>query len=237
MHMNFIVQVLIILVISLPVNAGNNLTEFPLSNEKCATVGDITVGQNGRWTHCHVTKTSWFATIGFLDLYQTQYCLGNKAKTCDQKAQLLFSNRAYTPNARLILQRIDTGDIEYDLPILVDTGQGLIMVQATHTSKATTSSGQVRSTTDTVNYFLWQSDFWQPIDAQAWRSELPNHLPAGTSVKAKLWPDIKTMSAQARLYREGDADCCPKGGVADIKLKLIKSKFSVKSVKVSHLAK
>lgn len=212
---------------TLPARAGNDVTAFPLSYKECVVVGDITIGKDGRWAHCHATKTGWFGTIGLLDFYQTQYCLGAKAEDCDQRAQLIFENRAYTPDAKLLLQRVDAGDAQYDDPKMVDTEQGMVMMLVVHTS------GNV----DVRRYYLWQTDHWQPLDAQAWQRDIAEQLPAGVLVKKMPWPDINTMSAQTVLYQKGDADCCPSGGMANINLILSDGKFSVKSVEVSTKGK
>ena len=209
------------IVCSVPTYAGDQ-TAFPLSNEQCAAVGDITLGANGRWAHCLVIQNRWFATLDDLDLYQSQYCLGNKVGACEKRVLLLFANRAYTSKAKLLLQRIDSGATTYDDPMMVNTGDHVIMLLSAHH----------KGGADNNSYYYWQVDRWLPIEAQAWRRQLPRYLPKGVEPKSVSLPDIDTMSAQAKLYRMGDAACCPSGGVADVNLILSKGRFVVKSVDV-----
>lgn len=211
---------------SVSANAGGDLTTFPLSNEKCVAVGDITFGDHGRWAYCSVTKNSWFATIDELDLYQSQYCLGNKAGVCKQRAQLLFANRAYTSKAKLLLQRVDSGSTTYDDPMTVNTENGVIMMLSKRIGSVTNNT-----------YYYWQTNRWLPVQSQAWQRQLPQYLPKDMMMRNKPLLDIGTMSANAKLYRTRDADCCPSGGVAEVDLILSQGKFAVKSVEVLPNAK
>ena len=206
---------------SIQAHAGDQ-TAFPLSNEQCATVGDITLGAKGRWTHCKVIKNGWYATIDDLDLYQSQYCLGNKAGVCKQHAQLLFANRAYTSKAKLLLQQVDSASTAYDDPMTVNTGHGVIMMLAKHIGSVTRST-----------YYYWQANQWLPIETQVWQRQLPQYLPKNVVLRAKPSLDIGTMSASAKLYRVSDANCCPSGGVAEVNLILSQGKFAVKSVEIT----
>lgn len=226
MRIASIFLIVIAIVCSVPVHAGDQ-TAFPLSNEQCAAVGDITLGANGRWAHCLVTQNRWFATLDDLDLYQSQYCLGNKVGACEKRALLLFANRAYTSKAKLLLQRIDSGATTYDDPMTVNTGDRVIMLLSAHH----------KGGADNNSYYYWQAGRWLPIEAQAWQRQLPKYLPKEVVVRTKPLPDIGTMSAQANLYRAKDADCCPSGGVADVDLILTQGRFSVKSVKISPSVK
>jgi hypothetical protein len=221
MRIAFVFLIVTVLAGSATANAGDDSTTFPLSNEQCAAVGDITFGANGRWAHCKVIKNSWYATIDDLDLYQSQYCLGNKAGVCKQHALLLFANRAYTSKAKLQLQRVDSGSTAYDDPMTVNTESGVIMMLAKHIGSVTSST-----------YYYWQANQWLPIESQAWQRQLPQHLPKDVLLRAKPSLDIGTMSAQVKLYRTRDADCCPSGGVADVNLILSKGRFAVKSVEI-----
>src|SRR5512133_776147 len=100
---------LIAAVVSSPVHAGGNVTKFEGVQEHCVQVGKIKFGAKARWANCSVTRGRWVATLDFIDMYQAQYCLGKVAGVCEQRAQVLFGNRAYTPKAKMMLQRIDPG--------------------------------------------------------------------------------------------------------------------------------
>jgi len=211
-------------VVSPPVHAGGDVTKFEGVQEHCVQVGKIKFGPNTRWSNCSVTKGRWFATLDFLDLYQAQYCLGKGDGECDQRALLVFANRAYTPNAKVILQRIDPGAAEYDDPLLVQTKYGDIL-----TLSARFPGGSVSK-----SYYRWRSGHWIPVDARGWLRDLSKRLPKGEMIKAKaeVWPDADSMSAQATLYSTGGSGASDK--VAKVELGLANDRFIVKKVTLTQ---
>jgi hypothetical protein len=136
------------------------------------------------------------ATLDFIDMYQAQYCLGKGAGECDQQAFTLFGNRAYTPNAKVMLQRIDPGATKYDDPVVIQTKYGDILALAAHLPDGSESK----------RYYRWQSGQWKPVKARGWLRDLAKHLPKGEVINAVAgWPNFDSMSAQATLYRAGGA--------------------------------
>jgi hypothetical protein len=211
-------------VVSLPVYARGDVTKFEGVQEHCVQVGKIKFGANTPWPNCSVTKGRWFATLDFLDMYQAQYCLGNGAGECEKRALLVFGNRAYTPNAKVILQRIDPGTAEYDDPLLVQTKYGDIL----------TLSARFPDASVTKSYYRWQSGRWIPVDARGWLRDLSKRLPKGETIKAKaeVWPDADSMSAQAPLYSTGGSGASDK--VAKVELGLANDRFIVKKVTLAQ---
>jgi hypothetical protein len=213
------------LLASTPVNAQVNNKVIPFADvqEECVQVGEISFGAGGRWADCHVTRGRWVATIDFLDLYQAQYCLSKKADVCDKRAMVIFANRAYTPEASILMVRVDDSGMEYDDPLVVIDGDESVMSISAHSLAGTV----------TKSFFLWRADHWVPMSAQTWLPDLTAYIPNGTSARqGSSWPDLETMSAQVNLFEKGDADCCPSGGVASVELGLVNEKFTVKQVKV-----
>lgn len=207
---------------SMPAYAVSDVTALMIVQEQCAQVGEISFGPNRRWADCQVTKGRWVATIGLIDIYQAQYCLGDGDGRCAQKAQLLFGNRAYTPTAKLLAQRIDPGGIEYDDPLIIKNEYGRIL----------TLSARLPDGGQKNNYYLWEDGAWLPIDTQGWLKDLARQLPAGVAVRGGDSPNVDTMRAKASLYRKGDADCCPTAGVASAELGLAKRRFSLKKYSI-----
>lgn len=218
------VSLLLAAVVSLPVHAGGDVTKFEGVQEHCVQVGKIKFGANARWSNCSVTKGRWFATLDFLDLYQAQYCLGKGDGECETRALLVFANRAYTPNAKVILQRIDPGAADYDDPLLVQTKYGDILTLSARFPDASVSK----------SYYRWRSGHWIPVDARAWLRDLSKQLPKGQSIKAGAWPDADSMSAQATLYTTGGSGASDK--VAEVELGLANDRFTVKKVTLVHKA-
>ena len=217
---------LLALLVSTPVHAIGNMTALSVVQEDCAQVGDISFGENRRWADCQVTRGRWVATIDLIDMYQAQYCLGNGQATCNQRALLVFGNRAYTPNAQLLVQRIDPEGTRYDDPLVVTNEYGRILTISAHLPDGSTSG----------NYYFWQAGQWLPIDTQAWLKDLAKRLPAGVRARKEILPDVDTMSASVRLYRKGDEDCCASAGVANVELGLAKRRFSLRKLNVSKTA-
>lgn len=205
-----------------PAAAIGDMASFDRIQSECVTVGNISVGPQGRWTDCRLGKGRWFSTIGHIDFYQAQYCLGGSGENCEQRALLLFANRAYTPLATLTLGRLDSGDTIYADPQVLDTTHGKILVLE--------ARGPERL--PEFRYYHWQADSWQAIDTLSWRRELIRHLPPGVVVDGEIRPDFDQMKLQATLVRQRDWA----SGMADIELALVKARLAVKSVRLAFPA-
>ena len=55
---------------------------------------------------------------------------------------------------------------------------------------------------------------WEEIETESWKTALPARLPAGLELRQAVTYDFAEMSAEARLARAEDANCCPSGGGA-----------------------
>jgi hypothetical protein len=212
---------LIAAVASTPVHARGDVTKFDGVQEHCVQVGKIEFGPKARWTNCSVVKGRWFATLDILDLYQVQYCLGKADGLCDQKAFLVFANRAYTPKAKLILQRIDPGAAEYDDPLLVETKYGDIL----------TLSARFPDGSETKSYYRWKSGRWLPVEARGWLRELSRQLPKGVSARGNAWPDADAMSARVPVGPSGESGAS--STMADVELAIAKDRFVVRKVQLA----
>lgn len=205
-------------VVSAPVHARGDVTKFEGVQEHCVQVGKIKFGANAKWPECSVTKGRWFATLDFIDMYQAQYCLGKGDGECAERAQLVFGNRAYTPNAKVILQRTDPGAAKYDDPLLIQTQYGDIL----------TLSARFPDGSESKSYYRYQSGRWIPVDAQAWRRDLAKRLPKGQSITSGVWPDADLMSAHAVLVSSDGSVTSDK--VAVVELGIVNDRFNVKKV-------
>ena len=206
-------------------------TPFETVQYECRQVGGIKFGANAQWQNCHVTRGRWVATIDFLDIYQAQYCLGSTPDACQQRAQVLFANRAYTPDATVLLVRLDEAGTSYTDPLIVNSGDDSVMSMATHNAAGVVAS----------QYYVWRRNHWAAMDAQHWQYNLQTLLPKGTSTrKVSTLPDLESMSAEVKLFKSNDDDCCPSGGTANIALGLAsglgsndeKAQFTVKQVNI-----
>lgn len=117
--------------------------------------GRLTSAALGGAATCTLTKGRWFSTIEHDDFYQAQYCLRAKAEaaSCQQHGLLLFANRAYTPTARLTLERIDPAGTTYDDPQVYVTPTGYIMRLTVRPPRGAPQTSDYR----------WQDDRWLAV--------------------------------------------------------------------------
>jgi hypothetical protein len=122
-----------------------------------------------------------------------------------------------------MLQRIDSGAAEYDDPRLVQTTYGDIL----------TLTAREPGAGESKSYYRWHSGRWLPLEARGWLRELARQLPKGEVIKAAaVWPDIDSMSAQARLYPPVGPGTS--NAVAKVELSVAKDKFIVKKVTLTQ---
>lgn len=199
-----------------PANAA-----FEAIQSACVTTGKSTSAALAR-SACHVTKGRWFSTIEHDDFYQAQYCLHDPANaaTCRQRALLVFVNRAYTPDARLTLERIDAAGTEYEDPQVIVTPYGYVLVLS-----ATRAGGAPQK-----SYYLWQQAQWQPIDTESWAAGLARQLPPGSRPGALPAVDFETLQGRLDVFTEGDAACCP-GRVAEIRFELVGPRLAIAALR------
>jgi len=215
-----LVSLIVSLWFSTPAMSIGSMTSLMNVQEECAQIGDISFGENQRWKDCRVTRGRWVSTIDITDMYQAQYCLGNGLDSCDHRALLLFGNRAYTPVARLLVQRIDSGETVYEDPLVVKNEYGRIL----------TISARLPDGDRSNDYYMWKSGQWIAINAQAWLHDLEKRLP-GVVAKIESLPDVDSMSAKARIYCKGDSRSCSSTRTVNVELGVVKNRFTIKSFK------
>jgi hypothetical protein len=217
---------LVALLAAPPVHAIGDTTALSVVQEDCAQVGAIAFGENQPWTDCRVTRARWVSTIELTDMYQAQYCLASAQDACAQRALLVFGNRAYTPTAQLMLQRIDPPATVYDDPQVVNNRFGRILTVTAHLADGSTSS----------HFYLWRGSRWVPIDAQSWRKELARRLPSGVVVVSAGQPDVDSMSVPVTLFCKHDVAHCASDGGASVELALVGERFAARRLQHAQAA-
>ncbi|MBI2276145.1 MAG: hypothetical protein HYU74_02195 [Dechloromonas sp.] len=201
-----------------PAGAIGDLASFERIHTECVSAGEVSFGPQGSWSDCRIGKGRWFSTIGHIDFYQAQYCLGSGGEGCAQRALLLFANRAYTPVAKMILGRVDPGDTEYADPLVRQTPYGRVLaIEAQRPGRPAERS-----------YYLWRDDHWQAIDTVGWRRDLLRRLPPGVALRDEPLPDFDDMRVEAGLLRRRDRAA----GSAEIELGLVNARLSLKALHV-----
>lgn len=84
-------------------------------------------------------------------------------------------------------------------------------------------------------YYVRERGQWERIDSETWLAELMKRVPPGLETWKGVWPDLHTMRAEAMLYRSDDANCCPTGAVARVRLSIRARKFVIDSVVVDEI--
>lgn len=199
--------------------AAPDKVAFAGLQEKCVDLPSIFSPKGKQSLPCHVTKGRWFATLDFLDQYQVQYCFGARSDRCDSRALLLFANRAYTPDAQLLVHRPGTGDTRYDDPLIVSTGGVRLMHLAAKSSAGVTNV-----------YYVWRKPRWVAVDSQAWLGELAGRLPKGENVGDVAGIDLQTMTSRVVLRVPGGKKAI------DVRLVLAGERFKLKSFAKAPIA-
>ena len=229
---NALAFLLITAVISFPAHAHRTKAQaqaakaikFAGAQEHCLQTDKVKFGADAKWSDCKVTRGRWIVTLDFLDMYQAQYCLGKGDGACDKRALLVIGNRAYTPNAKVLLQRFDPSGTTYDDPVVIQTKYGDMM-----TVGANLPDGSVDK-----SYYRWKKDHWIAVNARSWLRDLSRQLPKGEMIEAQVWPDVDSMSAHANLIKAGGSGA--KTGVAAVELAVAKDRFVVKKVNLAQKA-
>jgi hypothetical protein len=142
-----------------------------------------------------------------------------------QRGMAVYADNSSEEN-RLLMERVDPeiGVVLYEKPEIISNASGTFLYLPIRVDG--TGAGNISE------YYLWneKTNGWDLIESEYWIKDLRQRLPDGLSIWKGIWPDLKTMSAKAGLYREGDANCCPSGGTAFMDLSVEEGRFRLKSV-------
>lgn len=76
-------------------------------------------------------------------------------------------------------------------------------------------------------YLLRRGNRWALLETDSWLEDLAHRLPAGRAVLKGVVPDLEAMRAEAPVWKEGDANCCPTGGRVDVGLALRRDRLVI----------
>lgn len=158
--------------LTVPASASGPVLEFDRVHNECVQVPGLEFGAGREWTQCRLEHVAFVSTVGLNDFYATRYCLGNKAGVCERRAQVLFANRAYRPEATIAHVDSADGGTEFLDPVAVISADGSDLLVL-----STRSQGKVER-----RYYTWKARRWVPIDAGKWIAEYARQLPAGQRV-------------------------------------------------------
>ncbi len=127
-------------------------------------------------------------------------------------ALAVFSAAPSQAGLQLAFERAsgEIGVYVYLQPSIVQSAAGTLL----HLSIAYAGTGNINAS----EYYVREAGVWERIESESWLKDLQVRLPAGLEIWKGVWPDVRTLRAEASLYRKGDGNCCPTGGVARIQL-------------------
>lgn len=222
--------------------AGTSGVAFPLpfrpSSSSCngflqrnniTDIGDCDIAESGRFGSVS-GRTYYYVIYCIIPAYET------RAGKCGDESFLgryhrkrglgIFVQEGGENQVKLFLERgdPDIGMYLYQKPAIVKNAFGIFL----HVSIGVDGTGNFNES----DYYIWDSKSatWKMLDTTSWISELSERLPAGLTINKGIWPDIDAMTAETELYKENDANCCPTGGTAVVKLTLKDLRLSIQSV-------
>jgi hypothetical protein len=219
---------------------------FPLNviRDQCIELRDVKQGSEpSDVRECRVSEFGEFGVVDGETYYYATYCLipnytTEKGECGDDsfiaryhrsRGLAVFVRSPSSENARLLFERVDAdiGIVYFVKPEILQNGAGLLLVLPI-TVDGTGHGNQ-------SEYYLREAGGWAPIEAETWLSELRTRIPAGLEIWKGVWPDLRTMRAEARLYRADDANCCPTGGIARIRLAIRSKQLMIDSVVIDKI--
>lgn len=209
----------------------------------CIHFSKVTVGSESDMEarDCKVTEFGKFGNLHGKDYFYAIYCLipgydqGNThcgdgsytAQIHADRALAVFTRSEGSKTAELLFEKTDTEfGTSYEKPEILPTHGNTLLILPIH--------GDGTAAINESNFFLDKDGKWIPIDNEEWLKTVRSKVPAKFEMLKGIWPDFAKMTAETGLYNKGDANCCPTGGTALIKLDLdrTQNKLVVKSVTI-----
>ena len=116
-------------------------------------------------------------------------------------------------------------DTYFEAPAILQTSHGTFLDLPGHVSGTGNISAE--------SLFVFRDGVWREVDIGSWAGQLAARLPKGLAAWKGVYPDWRAMTAQTPLWREGDGNCCPRGGSATMTLRLEQDRIVLVSLRVS----
>jgi hypothetical protein len=191
------------------------------------------------YRECRVTESGEFGMVDGDRYYYATYCLmpnhAEKESKCGDKSgtgfynshrgMVVFERDQLSGNAKVVyrLAGAEIGLLHFRKKPLIVRHGGETLLWLPVTVDGTGHYNDSR-------YYVWRAGRWERIDGTSWGGDLTRRLPAGLEIWKGIWPDLTTMTAEVGLYRQGDANCCPTGGVARVRLRVGATGLEMESV-------
>jgi hypothetical protein len=246
---NFATSLILQLCLALPIqfvlpsqnSAAANPPEFSIATvrDHCIEFTKVKKGdQIDDYRDCAVSNFAKFGAADGQTYYYALYCLvSNAAQEGTKCGQDSFDSRYYENRGvaiftqdrpdgdlQILFERAepDIGTLRYEKPEIIENPADTLL----YIPIAIDGTGAGNES----EYYLREKGEWKPIEAKEWLTELQQRIPQGLQIWKGIWPDLHTLRAEAGLYREKDANCCPTGGVARIQLEIRAGQFVIGSI-------
>ncbi len=113
----------------------------------------------------------------------------------------------------------------FEAPEILQTPQGMFLDLPGHLSGTGNISAE--------SLFVFRDGVWREVDITTWIAQLAGRLPPGIGAWKGIYPDWRAMTAYTPLWREGDGNCCPRGGSATATLRLDRDRIVLVSLRLS----
>ncbi|HEX4925983.1 MAG TPA: hypothetical protein VFV50_17960 [Bdellovibrionales bacterium] len=210
----------------------------------CRAITKVKIGgDKADARECRPTASALFAEVDGREYYYTLYCLipayseepKDSKGTCGtqgflgryhaERALVIFSRPSKSKEPlKVEFEKAETeiGALWYKAPEVTGAGSETLL----HIPIGVDGSGNYNES----EMYVRKNKSWSKIDTESWYDELVKKIPADTKILKGVWPDFKTMTATAYLYKDKDPNCCPTGGKANASLGLSNGRIVLKSV-------
>jgi hypothetical protein len=224
-------------------NSRSSESSVSAIRDHCIDFAEVKKGDGtDDYRDCAVSDFSEFGAVEGQTYYYALYCLipsysRDGAKCGDnsfearyhrQRGVAIFTQDRPDGAVRLLFERVepDIGTLRYDKPEIVQASVGTLL----YVPIALDGTGVGNES----EYYVRGKGEWKPIEAKEWLNDLVQRVPPELKIRKGVWPDLQAMRAEAGLYRERDANCCPTGGVAKIQLEIRAERFVIAAVSIEN---
>lgn len=207
----------------------------------CSPLEKIKIdSRGGEARECKPMESGLFAKLNGKEYHFVLYCVipahsadttcggrDTASRSYERRALAIFSK---APGSKALVKEFEKVDADvtlnyYDMPYVLGAGGETVLTIPIHLDG--TANGNLSE------HYALKGKSWIKIDSTSWLDDLNKRVPAGLAIQKGVWPNLKTMTAEAPLYNPEDANCCPTGGTATATLAIAKNKFVLKSVRVA----
>jgi len=180
---------------------------------------------------CRLSESGTVGAIGDTVTHYALYCVGPEAAAgaCELRGAALFLEDRAGGRISRFLTRLDEPDLRASAPSIIGAGPDTVLELPVSVS----GTGAF----DDNDAFFFERDHWTRLDTQCWQDDLARRLPHGVYIDTGALLNLGGLDAQVWLSRDGDAECCPTGGLAHVTLKRTGDRLAIESLRIDPKAR